>query len=143
MRLSFVEMITVQNVVGRLVEARFVAPLSDEELTRFAEERGRTVQKVASDRVVCIDATRVSVLPPEQSEQLLTLLRRPSPGLLRSAFWLPSTRAVVALQFERLIREAHVTARAFTDRRLLEDWLGEILTAVEKTRLRQFLDENQ
>ena len=135
-------MIVVQNIVGRLVETRFASPLSDAELTRFADERGRAVQKVATERIVCIDATRMNVLPPEQSEQLLAVLRRPSPGLLRSAFLLPSLRAVVALQFERLVKQAQVEARAFTDRRPLEEWLGELLTPVEKTRLRQFLDEN-
>jgi len=134
-------MITVQNVTGRLVETRFSAPMSNEELDRFAHDRGRAVQEVATDRVVCIDARRISVLPPEQSEGLIEVLRRPSPGLLRSAFLLPSTRAVVALQFERLIRESKTTnARSFTDREAVERWLGEVLTPSEATRLRVFLD---
>lgn len=135
-------MITIENRVGRLVETRFAAPLSDEEIASFAEGRGRTIRTVAQNRVVCIDATRMSVLPPEQSERLLGVLRRPSPGLLRSAFLLPPSRGVVALQFERIIREsALVAARSFVDRPALETWLGEVLTAEEASRLRAFLDE--
>lgn len=139
----YAQMITVQNLVGRLVETRLAAPLGADELARFAEEREQTVRRVASERIVCLDATRMNVLPPEQSERLLELLRRPSPGLLRSAFLLPSLRAVVALQLERLIREAKAAgARSFTDRAALEQWLGEVLTPQESARLRQFLDEN-
>jgi hypothetical protein len=135
-------MITIENRVGRLVETRFAAPLSDEEIASFAEGRGRTVRTVAQNRIVCIDATRMSVLPPEQSDRLLAVLRRPSPGLLRSAFLLPPSRGVVALQFERIIREsALVSARSFVDRPTLEKWLGEVLTAEEATRLRAFLDD--
>ena len=135
-------MITIQHRVGRLVETRFAAPLSDQEIASFAEGRGRTVQKVATDRVVCIDATRMSVLPPEQSERLLAVLRSPSPGLLRSAFLLPAARGVVALQLERIIRESRLpSARSFVDRGALEEWLGEVLTGEEAARLRVFLDE--
>jgi hypothetical protein len=134
-------MITVHNRVGRLVEARFVAPISDDDLARFGQERDQAVHEVR-ERIVCIDAHSMNVLPPEQSQRLLEVLRRPSPGRLRSAFLLPSLRGVVALQLERLIREAKLEARAFTERRELEAWLGELLTAVEATRLRLFLDES-
>jgi hypothetical protein len=135
-------MITIQNRVGRLVEARFAAPLTDEEIASFAEGRERTVRAVATDRVVCMDATRMSVLPPEQSERLLAVLRQPSPGLLRSAVLLPPTRGVVALQLERIIRESKLAgARSFVERSALEQWLGEVLTPDEAARLRAFLDE--
>jgi hypothetical protein len=135
-------MITIQHRVGRLVETRFAAPLTDEEIATFADGRGRALRAVASDRVVCIDATRMSVLPPDQSERLLAVLRQPSPGLLRSAFLLPPSRGVVALQFERIIRESkQLAARSFVDRAQLEEWLGEVLTTDEVARLRGFLDE--
>jgi hypothetical protein len=135
----YAPMITVQNLVGRLVEARFASPLTDDELAHFADQRGRAVQQVNHDRIVCVDATQMSVLPPEQSERLWSAMRRPSTGLLRSAFLLPS-RAIVALQFERVVKEAQGEARAFKERHALEQWLGALLTAPELARLRLFLD---
>jgi hypothetical protein len=135
-------MISIEHRVGRLIEVRFAAPLKDDELDAFAQDRGRVVRTVAAERVVCIDSTRLSVLPPEQSERMLGVLRRPSPGLLRSAFLLPQGRAVMVLQFERLIREArNVASRAFTQREPLVDWLRDVITLAEETRLIEFLDE--
>jgi hypothetical protein len=91
---------------------------------------------------VCIDARRMVVLAPGQSERLLEILRRPSPGLLRRASLLPSAGGVVALQVARLIRESNaVDMRAFTDRAALVEWLGELLTPEEAARLLVFLGE--
>ncbi|HZS37384.1 MAG TPA: hypothetical protein VFF06_11195 [Polyangia bacterium] len=134
-------MITVEQRVGRLVEVRFVSPLTDEEIAAFGQRRGNVVRSVG-DRVVCLDSTRLRVLPPEHSERMLAVLRQPSPGHNRSAFLLAPGRAVIALQFERLIREAkRTTSRTFSDRAPLEAWLGEVLDLSEQIRLRQFLDE--
>jgi hypothetical protein len=134
-------MIAVENRVGRLVEVRFAAPVTDADIAGFASLRGRALEQT-SERVVCLDVTRMNVLAPEQSERLLDALRGPSPGRLRSAFLLPAARAVVALQFERLIRESQrATTRGFNDRAALEAWLGELLTIAERARLSQFLDE--
>jgi len=96
-------MIAVENRIGRLVEVRFTAPVTDDDIDGFGAQRGRALEK-ATERVVCLDVTRMNVLPPEQSDRLLEALRGPSPGRLRSAFLLPIGRAVVTLQFERLIR---------------------------------------
>jgi hypothetical protein len=115
--------------------------LTDGDIAGFATQRGRALEQ-ATERVVCLDVTRMNVLAPAQSDRLLEAMRGPSPGRLRSAFLLPAERAVVALQFERLIRESQrTTTRGFSDRAALETWLGELLTVAERARLSQFLDE--
>ena len=134
-------MIRTNRHVGRLIEVRFVSPISDDDLTQWATMRLQMRGDV-TERLVCMDVTRMSVLPPAISERLLEGLRAPTPGLIRRAFLLPPKRGVVALQIERLSREALVPTRAFVDRAGLIAWLCETATPEEAARLRAFLMEN-
>jgi hypothetical protein len=134
-------MISILNHVGRLVETRFVAPITDAEIAELGQERARA-GLAQEPRIVCIDASHMSVLDPARSARILEALRRPSPGVLRRAFLLPEGGGVVALQVARFIREAQMTdIKAFSDQRLLLAWLDEVLTPPESQRLREFLRE--
>ena len=99
------------------------------------------MRSVGQDRVVCIDLSRVQILPPTQADAFLNLLRGSRPGLTRNAFLLPPNQAVLALQFSRIIRQANNPARrAFQSRAALITWLAEILRPPELLRLESFLD---
>ena len=137
-------MITIENRVGRLIETRLISPLLDTEFSHFQHERERLMRAVGQDRVVCIDLSKVQVLPPTQADAFLNLLRGSRPGLTRNAFLLPPNQAVLALQFGRIIREANNPARrAFKSRGELVAWLAEVLRPPELARLESFLDEQQ
>lgn len=137
-------MITIENRVGRLIETRLISPILDAEFTEFQNERERLMRLVGQDRVVCIDLSRVQLLPPSQADAFLNLLRGSRPGLTRNAFLLPPGQALLALQFSRLIRQANNPARrAFQSRAELVSWLSEVLRPPERVRLETFLNENR
>ena len=137
-------MITIENRVGRLIEVRFSTPILDNELPEFLRERERIMRRVGQDRLVCIDLSRVQVLPPTQADAFLDFLRGSRPGLTRNGFLLPPGQAVLALQFSRIIRQANNPARrAFQSRPDLIDWMAELLRPPELVRLKAFLDEER
>lgn len=137
-------MITIENRVGRLIETRLISPILDAEFTEFQHERERLMRLVGQDRVVCIDVSRVQLLPPSQADAFLNLLRGSRPGLTRNAFLLPPGQALLALQFSRIIRQANNPARrAFQSRPELISWLAEVLRPPERLRLETFLSEEQ
>ena len=134
-------MITIDNHVGRLIEVRFITPLSDVEFDEFVDKRLQLMRRLGADRMVCIDVSRVQVLPVEQADRLIETFRTSRAGLTRNAVLLAPGRAVLALQFTRILRTADNPARRiFTSRELLVKWLAEVLKPVELTRLNVFLD---
>jgi hypothetical protein len=135
-------MITIENHVGRLIETRFASPIGDSEMANFMQQRERIMRSVGTDRLVCIDLSRVRVLPPNQADAFLSFLRGSRPGLTRNAFLLPPGQAILALQFSRIIRQAENPARrTFESRSELIDWLGELLRPQELARLKVFLSD--
>ncbi len=135
-------MITIENRVGRLIETRFISPIAGSDWADFQRERERLMRVVGQDRVVCIDLSLVQLLPPNQADDFLNLLRGSRPGLTRNAFLLPPGQALLALQFGRIIRQANNPARrAFQSRPELIAWLAEVLRPAELTRLHAFLSE--
>lgn len=135
-------MITIENRVGRLIETRFISPISGSDWGDFQRERERLMRVVGQDRLVCIDLSLVQLLPPNQADDFLNLLRGSRPGLTRNAFLLPPGQALLALQFGRIIRQANNPARrAFQSRPELIAWLAEVLRPAELTRLHAFLSE--
>lgn len=136
-------MISIENRVGRLIEVRFASPILDSEMTDFLRERERVMRLVGNDRLVCIDLSRMHILPPSQADTFLNFLKGSRPGLTRNAFLLPPGQALLALQFGRIVREANNPARrTFQSRRDLITWLGEVMRPLERTRLDVFLTED-
>jgi hypothetical protein len=132
-------MISVENRVGRLVEAVLRSPITDEELAEFRDRRARVVAAIAGERAVCVDMTGAGVLSPDHAERLIDILKQRHGGPSRVAYLLPA-RAVATLQVERILREAQSPERrTFADRAALIEWLGEPLTVAERARLRTFL----
>jgi hypothetical protein len=93
--------------------------------------------------VICADWRRSPVMAPETSERLrqriLSVQARRPPE--RSAAVVSADYPTSAMQSTRLVREAHFSdRRVFTSARAAVDWLSEVLTPAETSRLRAFLE---
>ena len=134
-------MITCENRVGRLIEARFVLPVGVAEIAAFARTRSHLSATLGEMRVSVIDLSLAGTMLPDQIDALVDALQPRGKPALRSAMLLPVDRATFALQMSRLNRETkHPTRRNFTDRLELELWLKESLDDRERVRLSAFLD---
>jgi hypothetical protein len=94
-------------------------------------------------QVVAADWRACSLMSEEAAERALFRLKQTNSTLDRSAALATKDAPVAVLQFLRLCRSSDVTGnrRLFTDPREMYDWLGEVLTDVERHRLRSFLAE--
>lgn len=134
-------MYKAQNVVGRLVEARFASPLTVDEVKLFVGEHQAIIKRLARKYVGVVDLLQADVFPVPVAESLIHLLSVVSPQLERTAFLIKDS-ALFALQVERVIRNStHTQRRAFRDPESLKEWLGEVLDPVEQSRLTQFVDD--
>jgi hypothetical protein len=130
---------SIDNTVGRLIEARIVSPVTAADLPAFG---GRIASLFASQRdkvIICTDLMRADTFPPAVSEGFLTIMRKDNPKVLRSAF-LFQPSATFGLQIERLLKEAaNPDRRAFRTVAELSAWLGEVATPDERARITAFL----
>lgn len=133
-------MFSVERKVGRLVEVRMEPPFPLEDVNgMIAAVR---LQALASTEpfVLCATMPRLTVLTPEATEPLLTMLRRDNPKLLRAGYLLGQRYGALAMQIDRLVREAQNPGRRWFDRpEDLERFLGEVLTVAEREAMHRFL----
>jgi hypothetical protein len=133
-------MITAENRVGRLIESRFLSPITLDEITAFEAARNRIAVRLGEQRVTVIDVSRVTILPPQLIDPLIESMRNKGTVRPMRSAMLMGTSPTVALQMARLNRETdRATRRTFTDPRELEAWVGEVLDPLERARLGEFL----
>lgn len=135
-------MFRVENNSGKLIEIQ-VSGLRDlDEMHAFRDEVLHAVENVrgAKGAVVVVDLRLPRVFSPEVATSLENMLKRANPRIQRSAVLLAQEHAVFSLQLERLIREAqNPSRRTFRDVEPLREWLSEVLTPAEQSRLDRFL----
>jgi hypothetical protein len=132
----------VECRVGRLVEARLVAPRTQAHIGDFAEALRKTFAAVGAPCVICADWRQATLLAPEVADALVGLLRMGNAHFERSAVLLPNGNALFTLQVERVIREAnHPARRTFRQAPAMRQWLSETLDAAETRRLYEFLTD--
>lgn len=130
-----------QNVVGRLVEARFASPLSLEEVKQFVAEHRAIINRLARKYVGVVDLLQADVFPVPVAEALIQLLSGVAPQLERTAFLIRDS-ALFAMQVERVVRNSnHPDRRVFRDPEALKEYLAEVLDLQEQARLAQFVDD--
>ena len=133
-------MFSVERKVGRLVEVRMEPPFPLDDVNgMIAAVR---LQALASTEpfVLCALMTRLTVLTPEATEPLLTMLRRDNPRLLRAGYLVGQRYGALAMQIDRLVREAKNPSRRWFDRGDdLEAFLGEVLNPAERESLRRLV----
>jgi hypothetical protein len=129
--------------VGRLVEARLIAPHTPQEIVDFTESLRRIFAVAGKSCVICADWRMANLLAPEVADALVDLLRQGNSHFERSAVLLAGRNPVFELQVERVIREAaNPSRRVFRKVPEMRAWLSEILSPAETWRVREFLDEH-
>jgi hypothetical protein len=133
-------MTEVGNPSGRLVTFRVIPPVDDGNSARSAVELRNVIASVAGPVIVCADLTAARTFSPETTERFVALMRSDNPKLERGALLLDPRSATVALQVERMVREANLPARrTFRDRAELSGWLEPLLNPAEQLALARFL----
>jgi hypothetical protein len=135
-------MITLHPKTGRFAGVRILSPVTEEEFASFVPQMAKWVHSAPGHVVFCHDLRGARLLTETMSSRVIESMRRDNPRLKRAGLLLPSSSAVMALQFERIIREAGNPARR-TFRRAAEAqaWLGEVLRPPEQEGLAEFLAE--
>lgn len=132
-------MYNIENRVGRLLEIRIATPVDEGEAAELRGRHQRVLAGIDGQYVSAIDLRHAHVFPSPVTEVFIHIMSATSPRLQRSAL-LIGPSATFGLQAERAIKEGGNPARrAFRDPGDLEAWLGEVLTPLEKGRLRLFL----
>jgi hypothetical protein len=130
----------VANPVGRLVTFRIVAPVSDENGAQASLDlRGHIVANPAPV-VVVSDLCSARTFAPETTQRFLALMKSDNPKIFRSALLLDADAATLAMQINRMLKEAGNPARrAFFAAHELVQWLEPDLSVEERVALRAFL----
>jgi hypothetical protein len=134
-------MYTIENRVGRFVELRVEAPVTDEELSPFHETLANVCKPIRGKIAICTDLAGATVFTQSVTQRWTSIIKQESPLVERNAV-LVGEGAVFSMQVERIIRQAgQHNRKAFLSATALTAWLGEILTVRERTRLENFLHE--
>ena len=135
-------MFTYECRVGRLVEIRLGSPLSIRDIEEMGR-RARALLFARTERVVCVvDMRELSVLAPEVTDAVLSSLRAASDRVERTGVLLPMGSQALALQIERLHREAgNPNRRTFRASSDLVRFLADVVSLQERARLVAFFDE--
>jgi hypothetical protein len=126
--------------VGRLVEVRFDETVSVADMQGMGTS-ARALMARSDQRYVCaVDMRKTRVLAPDVADAVLAGLRPFNQRVERTGVLVPGDSPTLALQIERLHREAgNATRRAFDEPRYLRAWLAALLDDEERARLDRFL----
>jgi hypothetical protein len=134
-------MYTIENRVGRLIELRVESPVTEEELLQFHDKIAKVIKPIKGQLATCTDLAGATVFLQPVAARWIEIIKQENPIVERNAV-LVGEGAVFSMQVERIIRQAGFKNRkAFLAPAPLIAWLGEILTARERARLEQFLQE--
>jgi hypothetical protein len=133
---------TVENRVGRLVEARVVHIRTPDEVDAYFALSARLIAKLGGPVVLCADHRPVRIYTSEVADRFLESLRHVNALLERVAIVVSPTNATLTMQLERLVRAAEFDARRVTTApEAAAAYLSECLEVAEVARLRAFLRE--
>jgi hypothetical protein len=136
---------TVKVMAGRLLEIRADAGYrtsEDVDLLFDAIERELTKFPPGIKHVAVVDWRQCPVMAPEAAERIAKRITALNSHTERSAALASRDAPVAVLQFLRVIKEARLDDRKlFFEEGELVHWLGQVLSPLEKSRLRAFLRE--
>ena len=135
---------TIENRVGRLLEARVRGLRSSEEADVYSLALGAEVLRVPLHvrPVLLADHRPVSIYPQAAADRLAELFLRMNARLERVAILVARSNATLALQLERIVREAkNPSRRVCYAPGEAEAHLAPIMEPQELARVRAFLEE--
>lgn len=131
----------VENVSGRLVEARVVRLATVEDANLYAAavaEKAESAKK--SPPVLCADHRAANVYPPAVADHLARAFRPNNARFDRIAILVSPENATLLMQLQRLTREAGSDRRkVFLHAEEALEHLAKSLDAAEQERARAFL----
>jgi hypothetical protein len=134
---------TIDNRVGRLIEARVYGLRTRDEVDAYSHELGvQAIRMQATQRpVLCADHRPVAIYAQPVADRLTELFMHMNTRLERVAILAARSNATLVLQLERLVREAAFAARrvCYTAEEA-QAHLAPVLDAAELARMREFLD---
>jgi hypothetical protein len=129
---------------GRLIEARVYGLRTREDADDYARDLGIQVVRMPRDvrPILCADHRPVVIYPQPAADRLTELFIHMNPRLERVAILVARTNATLALQLQRIVREAKYSARrVFHTADDAQAHLAPVLETDELARMRTFLDE--
>lgn len=135
-------MFTVERTTGRLIEARVhgLRSVGDAEEYSAGLSRISGLDAVLGRPILCADHRAVAIYPPSVADRLATLFGQMNDRLARVAVLVAPSNATLAMQLERIVREArNPNRRVFYEAAPASDFLDEVLEFEERRRLAAFL----
>lgn len=134
----------IENRVGRLVEARVFELRSREDVDDYSRDLGIQVLRMPRTvrPILCADHRPVAVYAQPAADRLIELFQQMNTRLERVAVVVARSNATLAMQLQRIVREA-----AYNARRVVHDaedahaHLAPVLRPDELARMRDFLGE--
>lgn len=131
--------------VGRLLEVRADAGYrTPADVDAIFEAIRRAVSGLPANvqHITVVDWRGCPLMSPEAADHMLKRIAGVNSSTERSAALAREDSPLAVLQFVRLIRDAnHPDRKLFVEGDQLYHWLSEVLTPMERIRLRAFLNE--
>lgn len=132
-------MYSIENPVGRLIVARLASPFSADEMDGLVRQTRMLVLALPARAVSAVDMRGLEVFRPDLAEAFTTMLTRDNPKVERTAFLLARQRGAIAMQLERMLREAnHPARRTFVALDDLLAFVDPVLSVAERAAARTF-----
>jgi hypothetical protein len=136
-------MFSVANRVGRLLELRVSSPFSITDAMAMFKQIYKTMPRSKGLALVMADLRGLRVVDPEVVDLVTGFMRMDNPYVERNAFLLSEHSAMLAIQGDRMVKQAGTPSRkTFRHREEAESWMDEVLSVEERAQLRLFLDEH-
>jgi hypothetical protein len=133
-------MMRVEMRVGRLLEVRASLPIQLEEIPALTESIAAIFRRAPARVVAILDARTYGLEPPEATEHFIETMKRDNARVERSAFVVEPHQSLLALQLDRMIRDAgNPDRRLFRGALAATAFLRPVLSAEESARLDAFL----
>jgi hypothetical protein len=135
---------SIRNDYGRVIEARVFALRNAGDADEYARSLASVVAQLPTSTrpILCADHRPVVVYAPTVADRLTELFHAMNTRLERIAILVARTNATLAMQLERIVREAQFeNRRVFYDVHDAVAFLQPSLSAMETARIESFLGE--
>jgi hypothetical protein len=134
----------IENRAGRLIEARVFRLATRDDVDAYSRDLGIQVMRVPRTLrpILCADHRPVAIYAQPAADRLVELFTQMNTRLERVAIIVARSNATLALQLNRIVREAKYTARrVFYTVEDAQAHLAPVLAPDELARTRTFLDD--